>query len=194
MNRALIIFIKNPILGHVKTRLAVDLGAKGALKVYHTLLEYTKEVSAQVSAERYLYYSHQIDQKDSWPNHEFIKKKQSEGDLGRRMFNALQERKEKLKLIIGSDCPQLMKEDIEAAFTALHDHDLVIGPANDGGYYLVGMKKPHPSLFKGVKWSSETVFSTTLEKAQQQNLKVKILRELVDLDTLDDLNEVGLDY
>jgi len=191
MNRALIIFVKNPVLGQVKTRLAADVGEEKALKVYQELLKYTKAVSCQVSAKRYLFYANQIEENDAWSREAFLKKVQSGRDLGARMSNAFAEVEEEKKVIIGSDCPQLLSEDIESAFHHLDRFDLVIGPANDGGYYLLGMKEVQRSLFKEMEWSTEKVFQETLNRAKAANLKVKVLRELVDLDTLQDLEEIG---
>lgn len=191
MNRALIIFVKNPILGQVKTRLAAELGDEKALKIYHALLHYTRQISSQVSAKRYLYYADEIKENDAWSPKDFSKKVQSGKDLGARMSQAFAEVAEEKKVIIGSDCPQLLSEDIEAAFHFLEQYDLVIGPANDGGYYLLGMKEVHQPLFEQMEWSTEVVFHETLNRAKVANLKVKVLRELVDLDTLDDLKETG---
>ena len=178
-------------MGQVKTRLAADVGEEKALKVYQELLKYTKAISCQVSAKRYLFYANQIEENDAWSREEFLKKVQSGRDLGARMSNAFAEVVEEKKVIIGSDCPQLLSKDIESAFHHLDRFDLVIGPANDGGYYLLGMKAVQHSLFKEMEWSTEKVFQETLNRAKAANLKVKVLRELVDLDTLQDLEETG---
>lgn len=191
MNRALIVFIKNPILGLVKTRLAAEIGDDEALKVYQELLHYTKGVSLQLSAKRYLFYSDCIDYNDSWSIQDFTKRLQSGDDLGARMNRAFEEVGEEKKVIIGSDCPELLSKDIEDAFDSLNRHDLVIGPANDGGYYLLGMKEVHQELFEEMEWSTSKVFQETVSRAKAAHLKVKVLRELVDLDTLEDLEKIG---
>ncbi|MEQ8908311.1 MAG: TIGR04282 family arsenosugar biosynthesis glycosyltransferase [Vicingaceae bacterium] len=191
MEEALIIFIKNPIAGKVKTRLAASVGDEKALFIYQALLRYTRELCESLILKRYLYYSDFIDRADSWSELRFVKSIQSKTGLGERMLNAFLQVNEKKKVIIGSDCPQLTKEDVKNAFQSLDNYDLVIGPANDGGYYLLGMKQVHRSLFEKMEWSTETVFDETLSRAKEANLKVKVLRELVDLDTLEDLEKTG---
>ena len=112
---------------------------------------------------------------------------QCEGDLGARMSNAFSNdlKKSSKVVLIGSDCPLMKTSIIEAAFEALDQNDLVLGPAEDGGYYLIGMKQEH-ELFLAMPWSSETVLEETLSRAQKLHLKVSQLEMLRDLDTIDD--------
>ena len=191
MNKALIIFIKNAVAGKVKTRLAQGVGEEMALKYYKALLNHTRTVAEGVDAIRYLYYSESVEKKDRWDSARFIKRTQKGADLGTRMYKAFQEVKEVKKIIIGSDCPQITTLDLVQAFDSLDHHDLVIGPANDGGYYLLGVKEVYKELFLDMEWSVESVFNETIERANKLNLKVKILRELVDLDTVEDLKISG---
>lgn len=191
MPHNLIIFIKNPVLGTVKTRLAHGIGSKNALIVYKDLLENCRLETTKVDSNRYLFYSQEV-QKDEWSEDLFIKRLQEEGDLGERIigaFHSVFKNKEEKTLIIGSDCYDLKASIIEAAFKKLDDADLVIGPANDGGYYLLGTKKFYPLLFEGISWSTSEVFNQTVGQAKRLGLSTAVLQELIDIDTLDDLKK-----
>ena len=140
----LLIFVRNPELGAVKTRLAKTIGDKKALEAYNILLEKTKEIALKVRAFRVVYYSNFVDFNDLFNPSYFYKDEQFGVGLGERMDEAvkssMEEGAEKV-IIIGSDCYDLKTEIIEGAFDALSANDVVIGPAEDGGYYLIGMKK-----------------------------------------------------
>ena len=154
-SKALIIFIKNPEKGKVKTRLAKTVGDDKALQIYLALMEHTRAIALSVEAQRYLFYSQSIGEQDDWSDQQFIKKIQASGDLGQRMEQAFSKalaENEKV-LIIGSDCASLIATIVEQAFVALDDHDYVLGPAMDGGYYLLGMKKPSAFLFDQMPWN-----------------------------------------
>ena len=125
----------------------------------------------------------------------FIKKTQKGEDLGQRMSNAFDDvlsRHEKV-IIVGSDCPQLSPKIINDAFGFLDKSDLVLGPTYDGGYYLLGIKKMYPFLFSGIKWSTETVLSQTLQKAETHQLHHKLLVKLSDVDYAVDWEDHGWD-
>ncbi|MBN8680047.1 MAG: TIGR04282 family arsenosugar biosynthesis glycosyltransferase [Chitinophagales bacterium] len=189
MRRILLIFIRNPIPGTVKTRLASTVGNEEALRIYHFLLEKTRQAALDCQAERWLYYSHFADEADSWPNEAFHKKVQSPGDLGARMASAFEQAFEagaNRALIIGSDCPELDGALLNSAFDALDEADGVLGPANDGGYYLLGVKKMHPELFQDMPWSTESVGPETLRRMAAKGLSVHLLPELTDVDTEED--------
>ncbi len=191
MSKNLIIFIKNPILGTVKTRLAKSVGAEQALAIYKDLLEQCRLETSKVDAHRFLFYSQEI-KEDGWPDDFFIKNLQEDGDLGERIngaFHTVFKEKEEKTLIIGSDCYDLTAAIIEQAFEELDKADLVIGPANDGGYYLLGTKKFFPLLFEGISWSTSQVFDQTVGQAKRLGLSTAFLQELVDIDTLDDLKK-----
>lgn len=196
MNNKLIIFAKNPELGKVKSRLARTVGEVEALRVYNLLLDKCKNECNKLDAEKYLYYTSFIDLNDNWDNEIYTKKLQSEGNLGSRMSNAFSEINENNSptIIIGSDCYDLNSKILNIAFDNLQTNDMVIGPANDGGYYLLGLKKYDASFFNDIEWSTETVFSATLKKAEAKNLKVSILQELIDIDTFEDLKKSSLEY
>lgn len=138
----LIIFIKNPILGQVKTRIEKASNPEKALSVYHELILITQQFVLDLPYSKYLYYSNFMDLSDSWSNDLFYKMKQVDGNLGVRMQQAFKEqesRSDKM-ILIGSDCPYLTKEILHEAFKSLEEHDVVLGPTQDGGYYLIGMK------------------------------------------------------
>lgn len=194
----LIIFIKNPILGKVKTRIAATEGAKTALAIYKDLLGKCRAETLKVDAARYLYYSDTIDFSDEWNSENFEKHLQEQSpNLGTRMKKAFEKHFSKgnaKTIIIGSDCYELSSEIIETAFDSLNKYDIVIGPANDGGYYLLGMSNFFPDLFDGISWSTNTVLAESLKIANDKNLTVKLLEELIDLDTIDDVKKSTYSY
>lgn len=190
LNDHLIIFIKNPEKGKVKTRLAVNLGDDKALEVYQKLLRITREQTEPIPCIKHLCYSERVED-DDWKETSFNKHVQGKGDLGEKMLGAFQgvfERGAERMVIIGSDCPQITTEIIETAFEKLDKYDVVIGPATDGGYYLLGMKCPLPMLFKNKQWSTETVFADTILDLIDMGLSHYRLQELSDLDTIYDLH------
>lgn len=193
MQNHLIIFVKNPVLGTVKTRLAKSVGDEKALDIYQDLMMKCQLEASGVNAKRHLFYSKNILENDDWSNVNFEKKIQVEGNLGDKITGAFEtvfQEKGKV-LIIGSDCYDLTAEIIEEAFDRLENNDVVIGPANDGGYYLLGTNQFHPELFRKITWSTETVLQETVEQAKTKKLSVSLLKELIDLDTLEDLEKSG---
>lgn len=185
---ALIIFTRNPELGKCKTRLAKSVGDEAALNIYKYLLQHTANVSKKVDAERFVFYSEAIQHHDIWDNNHFNKKLQKGNDLGERMQNAFKDLLNlgyKNVLIIGSDLLDLNETIIESAFKKLDTNNVVIGPAEDGGYYLLGMKTLHKSIFTNKKWGTETVLEETKNDLKDQNLYV--LQILNDIDYVEDL-------
>ena len=194
MSNALLIFAKNPIIGQTKTRLAKSLGDDVALAVYYRLMNKAQQVTTKLAFDKIVYYSDFIDKEDSWDNSRYKKQKQVNADLGTRMNLAIQESLEagyEKVVLIGTDIYELTVELIEEAFAALDNHDIVIGPAKDGGYYLIGVKKANPSIFKLSAWSTNSVLKETIELVNQSRLSLKILKELNDIDEPEDL--VGTD-
>jgi hypothetical protein len=188
LKTALIVFTRNPELGQCKTRLAKTLGNQSALDIYKYLLQHTANVTKQVNADRYVFYSVDINQDDIWNTTHFIKRLQKGKDLGERMHNAFEElfiSGYKKVIIIGSDLLDLNADIIENAIATLDHNDLVLGPAEDGGYYLLGLKKLYPELFKNKAWGTETVREDTL--ADLKNKTVSLLKPLNDIDTFDDM-------
>lgn len=192
----LLIFIKNPILGKVKTRLAATLGNQQALSIYHQLLLHTRKTSLQINAARYLYYSDFMDTDDEWDSNEFTKKIQHGHDLGARMSNAFADAfiNYSKVVIIGSDCPLLESKHIELAFDKLETYPIVIGPALDGGYYLLGMQSFFPTLFQDMTWSNDAVLTHTLERIKRLEQPYFLLPELPDVDTEADWKNYGWEF
>ncbi len=190
MKEALLIFAKNPVAGKVKTRLAATIGNEAALAVYLQLLSYTVGISSEVDADKFVFYSDHIEQEDLWDNQLFFKQIQQGNDLGERMKNALAVLFNKgysKIVIIGTDCPELSREIISDAFKSLEEQDIVIGPAHDGGYYLLGMKQLHATLFENINWSTNTVLAETLVKCEALQMDYALLRTLRDIDRSEDL-------
>lgn len=192
--RGVIVFVKNPELGKVKTRLAATLGAEKALEIYNKLLEYTREVMLQISnVKKFIYYSSFIDHQDYWDGQIFDKRLQSKGDLGDRITSALNDSFKICSsvVIIGSDCPQLSTSHIEEAFEKLKTSNIVIGPSHDGGYYLMGMDRFYPFLFQDINWSTSTVFQETILQAKSKHLSITQLETLTDVDHEEDWIKFG---
>jgi rSAM/selenodomain-associated transferase 1 len=182
--RALIIFIKNPERGKVKTRLASTVGDERALTIYRALLTHTRQVALEVNAKRYLYYANFIPEVDEWSPQDFEKRLQSEGDLGVRMATAFEQvlREHKHAILVGSDIAQLEKSILEKAFQALSEHPFVLGPARDGGYYLLGMNTYHASVFSSIDWSTDRVFDQTRDRIKALGSTPALVEELSDID------------
>jgi rSAM/selenodomain-associated transferase 1 len=187
---ALIIFVKNPEKGKVKTRLAKTIGDEKALEAYQMMLAHTREIALQIDTERFLFYSQFVDEQDEWPNERFRKALQANRDLGGKMSEAFQKAfasgMERV-VIIGSDCLDLRTKHVEEAFRSLETHDFVIGPAEDGGYYLLGMRKFTTTLFRDKQWSTEHVFPDTLADIKAMGASVHLLETLSDVDYEEDL-------
>ena len=186
----LIIFYRNPELGKVKTRLAKTLGDEKALAIYLKLSSHTRAITENLAIDKVIYYSNFVDTEDAWPNTTFQKKLQNGNDLGEKMNNAFVEGFQsgyERVCIIGTDCLELSKDIIQQAFDQLVCYDAVIGPAKDGGYYLLGMKKPMPELFKNKAWSSDTVATDTIQNFKDLSLSYAQLAVLTDVDEEKDL-------
>jgi uncharacterized protein len=190
---ALIIFVKNAELGKVKTRLAKDVGDEKALEIYLELLQHTKDIAADLSQDKYVFYSSFIPEDDIFSNAGYILKQQKGDDLGERMSNAFEEvfglGYEKV-VIIGSDCLELEPVYLEKAFECLGLRDFIIGPARDGGYYLLGMKALDAGIFKNIEWSTSTVYKKTVNYIERQHKDFHKLPPLSDVDTVEDLGRL----
>ncbi|NND32370.1 MAG: glycosyltransferase [Saprospiraceae bacterium] len=152
---ALIIFLRLPELGKVKTRLARTIGEVQALEIYKQLIDITFGLIDHDHFTTYLYFDPDIDQTLVPPNCEA--RIQSGDSLGVRMHRAFDEILDKHKhaVIIGADCPYITTDLINHAFSLLETDDVVIGPASDGGYYLLGLRENNPLLFSEVRWGSD---------------------------------------
>lgn len=189
-NSVLLIFTKNPELGKCKTRLASTLGDEKALEIYVQLLDHTKNFSERVDCDKHVYYSKSIPKTDRWSSSVFDKRLQVEGDLGLKMNHAFKESftagYDKV-VIIGSDCAEINEEDIDLAFKSLDEYDVVIGPAIDGGYYLLGMRELNSFLFQNKSWSTPKLIEETITDLKEHKKNVKLLKEKSDIDYEEDL-------
>ncbi|MFZ6663776.1 TIGR04282 family arsenosugar biosynthesis glycosyltransferase [Peijinzhouia sedimentorum] len=188
----LIIFVKSPIAGEVKTRLAADIGDEKALEIYWQLLQITKKVALQFNGSKMIWSNKDwIDNSDFWPIEAFQFHLQKGSSLGEKMAQAFEfhfkESFTKL-ILIGSDCPEINILILNEAEQALDHHDLVIGPAADGGYYLIAMKEVHYELFQNMEWSHAQVLEQSLQRAKSKSLSIHMLQTLSDIDNVADLN------
>lgn len=184
----LIIFTRNPVLGKVKTRLAKTVGDKTALDIYTFLLKKTKEITLDSPCDKVVYYSEKIIKNDIWNCNSFRKEVQSGEDLGAKMKNSFYDAFEnnyRKVVLIGSDIYDLESYHINEAFKKLETNDVVMGPALDGGYYLIGLKKMHPKIFDNKRWGSSTVRKDTLKNLEK--VDVHLLPILNDVDVIEDI-------
>lgn len=192
-NSLLMIFAKNPDLGKVKTRLARSIGDEKALYIYLKLLEHTHSIAQRINADKAIFYSERVEDFDLLDYYKFPKYLQKGDSLGERMdraFGSAFAQSYERVVIIGSDCYELSDEIIESAFEALENHEVVVGPARDGGYYLLGMNRHYPHFFRNKTWSTADVFLDTLLDIKKLKLSYKILPTLSDVDEENDLGEL----
>ncbi len=189
----LIIFTRYPEPGKAKTRLIPALGTVGAADLHRQMAEHTiaqaRVLQPYVSLEVRFTGAHQT-QMQTWLGDDLDYQMQSAGDLGDRLIDALRtafSRGATAVIIIGTDCPQLDGALLQTAFEKLHDSDLVLGPATDGGYYLIGLRQLIPELFQAIAWSTDGVLSQTLAIAHALQLAIAQLPPLSDVDYPDDL-------
>lgn len=184
----LLIFTRNPELGKVKTRLAKGVGQENALTIYKKLLQHTHDVVSENNYTKRVGYSVKVRENDIWESSLFEKFQQEGDDLGQRMELAFSDAfsdNYKKVVIIGSDLYDLRPHHLDDAFKALDTHDAVVGPAKDGGYYLLGMRFLISDVFKNKEWGGDTVLSQTLQDLNSYT--VHILEELNDIDFAEDL-------
>jgi rSAM/selenodomain-associated transferase 1 len=186
----LILFYRNPELGKVKHRLAVTIGEERALAIYLLMAAHARRISLSLPVDKVVYYSEFIDSEDNWLNPDFHKRLQHGDDLGERMKQAFEE---SFKLgyesvcIIGTDCLELTENILREAFDALKHNEAVIGPAADGGYYLLGMNRFIPAVFNNKDWSTSSVFGDTIKDIKHLHCSYHVLPTLHDIDNESDL-------
>ena len=188
MRDLLLIFTRNPELGKVKTRLAADVGQETALRIYETLLHHTRSVTEQLRVDRQVLFSEGLEKDGIWRSSRFQKGLQRGNDLGDRMANAFADgfsRGYEKVVIIGTDLYGLQQKDLEDAFDTLDESEVVIGPAEDGGYYLLGMRSMRRELFSQKDWGTSRVLDQTLKDLI--GIPISLLRRQNDIDVLEDL-------
>lgn len=197
-NQQLIIFTRYPEPGKTKTRLIPALGAEGAANLQCQMTETTVEKANKL----FNLMSLSVEIRFAGGNLQFMKnwlgsdlkyQEQGTGDLGERIARAFQSafnREMKSVVIIGIDCPSLTTEIMLQAFAKITQSDVIIGPATDGGYYLIGLKKIIPELFQGINWGTSEVLSKTVAIAKNLNLVIGYLPQLSDIDRPEDLEKL----
>lgn len=192
MKKGIIIFQKNLIPGKVKSRIGALVGDQKALEIYQVLVDYTHQQVEGLECKKLLYYSEYTE--NTYENNKdyqfFI---QSSGDLGLKMGDAFKDQFEDgfdQLLIIGTDCAEITQEILEEAFDKLKTSEVVIGPAKDGGYYLLGMNRFISGLFYDIPWSSAEVFNQTSDYLSTHQIPFDLLPTLSDVDYLEDWMKV----
>jgi rSAM/selenodomain-associated transferase 2/rSAM/selenodomain-associated transferase 1 len=191
----LILFTRYPEPGRTKTRLIPALGAEGAAalqrRMSEAIVSHMARFAAQSPVHLEIRYADGTQQAvEAWLSSDIPCLDQGEGDLGARLHRAFTQafaQGAKKVVVIGADCPGLTPPLFARAFAALDNQDLVLGPAVDGGYYLVGLNRPAPALFSEIPWGSGEVLAATLKQAQSLNLSLHLLEPLADVDRPEDL-------
>ncbi|MFN8243744.1 MAG: TIGR04282 family arsenosugar biosynthesis glycosyltransferase [Ferruginibacter sp.] len=190
MDKAVIIFVKNPVAGKVKTRLAASVGDEKALDIYLQLVYHTMEEIKNTEADKYIFFSDAIDEGVANQLPGAYCKVQHGVDLGERMLNAFAtifSKGYKKVVIIGTDCPDITSELLDKAFSILNKTNVVFGPAIDGGYYLLGMQKLITDLFFHISWSTNSVLEQSISICESLNKTYDLLQILSDVDEEKDL-------
>lgn len=191
----LIVFTRFPHPGKIKTRLIFALGDKGAAALHKSMTAHTLRWVDSLSVKENCsvevrFEGGSVSQMKKWLGEKRHYVEQGGGDLGQRMNRAFLENfcnEYRHIVLVGTDCPQTTAFHAKEAFLSLKTHDMVIGPSKDGGYYLIGLRQIVPELFISMPWGTDKVFEKTMERAKQRNLCVRVLNELNDVDTPDDL-------
>ncbi len=192
MKPALIVFVRNPVIGQVKTRIAKELGNETALEVYKKLLLHTRSILQPLSIDVFVYYADFINEDDLWNGAPFIKRLQQGAHFGERMkdaFKSIFDKGYDRVVIVGSDCVDLSSELVNETINNLEEINFVIGPSEDGGYYLLGSNLYYPALFDNKQWSTDTVCMDTLRDIEKTDYSVYLLPVLSDVDNAEDCNK-----
>jgi rSAM/selenodomain-associated transferase 1 len=188
MNKELVIvFVKNIKLGKVKTRLAKTIGHQGAFEVYSELVKVTESATKDLEADLRIYFSDNVIE-TKWTS--IYKTVQEGNDLGVRMKNAFKKGFEdgyERIVLIGSDLPEITEKHINNGLQKLKNTDVVFGPAEDGGYYLIGLNTMHDFVFENKPWSQSNLLEETLAELNSKHIKFASLVTLNDIDTFEDL-------
>ena len=193
----ILFFIKYPEPGSVKTRLAESIGSEEAAQIYRNFIldHLTKLKMAQLPVRICFYPEEKLEILKGWLGHGYEYNPQTGADLGERMVAAFQEAfsdGQRRAILMGSDSPDLPQSFLEESLTVLNTHDAVIGPAMDGGYYLIGFRNETflPEAFEGIDWDTESVFRKTLSLLKEHKRRVYVLPVWNDIDTMEDLRQL----
>ncbi|MGO8878002.1 MAG: TIGR04282 family arsenosugar biosynthesis glycosyltransferase [Desulfomonilaceae bacterium] len=196
----IIVFTRYPEPGRTKTRLIPLLGAKGAATLQGKLTEQVVSVvkrfsrSCNVSME-IRYNGGCVDLMSQWLGDDLLYRRQTGVGLGAKMYQAFQDAFEEgcaRVVVIGADILGISESILGGALDCLAEHDLVLGPANDGGYYLLGLRAPQPELFREISWGSGEVLRETVELAREFGLSLGFVKALDDVDRPDDIHKFNL--
>lgn len=186
IERSLLVFAKAPLPGKVKTRLARTMGDARATELYRRMGKAIIEAVRGGDFETAVVYSpaEALPAIRAWLGDSPRLMPQGDGDLGQRMNTAIINALETSRRVclIGTDSPDLDAARVSKAFEALGETDVVLGPARDGGYYLIALSEPHPELFEEIPWSTDGVLESTLTRANAAGLDVRLLETLTDVD------------
>jgi uncharacterized protein len=186
------IFVKNPIMGKVKTRIAKNSSESTALNIYIKLMIRTHEVTKLLNnINKRVHYDSFIPVSDIFEDNIFQKNIQLKAGLGDKMKQALNDNVG-MNVIIGSDCPELDSITISDAFEQLNNFDYVIGPAHDGGFYLLGTNIPITNEFENIEWSTNSVCEILIHNLKKSGKTYYLLQTLHDVDTLEDWEQCRL--
>ena len=191
MDKAVIIFVKNPVAGKVKTRLAASVGNEKAVEIYLQLVYHTMEEVKNAEADKYIFFSDAIDDEIANQLPGAYSLVQHGKDLGKRMLNAFAtvfNKGYKKVAIIGTDCPDITSVLLDSAFIKLNEKNVVFGPATDGGYYLLGMQKLVTDLFFHITWSTDSVLTQSISISESLDKTYDLLPLLSDVDEEKDLH------
>ncbi len=192
----LMIFTRYPEPGKAKTRLIPVLGADGAADLHRRMTEHTIDQAKTIKTDCIIsvyFTGGTVEQMQHWLGHDLQYRSQHAGDLGDRLIDAFQTafaQGASSAIAIGTDCPAITSELLTIAFDQLNQHDLTIGSALDGGYYLIGLRRCIPELFRGITWSTDVVFQQTLTIAKRLALEISNLPVLNDIDRPEDLADL----
>ena len=195
MSETLIIFSRYPEPGKTKTRMIPALGAEGASELQRQMTEHCLNTAKKLLSSRNItievhFSGGNKELMAEWLGQDLEYVPQITGVLGDKMCSAFDRSfglGTQRVVTIGIDCPDINQEILENAFDSLQNQDLVIGPARDGGYYLIGLNQTIPQLFRNINWGTEKVFKQTQNIAQQLNLSIDYLPTLSDVDYPEDL-------
>lgn len=201
LTEALLVFVRWPEPGRAKTRLVPRLGSAGAARFYRGMAERTVATARRCDGaglDRVVWFTPRERAADiaDWLGQGLRYEHQPGGDLGSRLEHAFRRAFAEgatRVVAVGTDCPSLDPEHVHQAFRGLEEADAVVGPAEDGGYYLLGLARPFPDIFRDIPWSTDRTFAETLARLRSGGRSIRLLPALRDVDRPEDLDDPALD-